>query len=151
MTTSESSAKSSALQDFSGLLVLVGAGKMGSALLEGWLRLGLNPKNLAVLEPEPTAQITALAGRGLRLNPDPHSLQDVTAVVIAVKPQVAAQVVPDLAPLITASTVVVSIMAGRKLELFGAGAQDQMRLGACNAEYPGRDRARYHGRSAARR
>ncbi len=46
-------------------------------------------------------------------------MQDVTAVVIAVKPQVAAQVVPDLAPLITASTVVVSIMAGRKLDSLG--------------------------------
>jgi pyrroline-5-carboxylate reductase len=110
-----------ALQNFSGLLVLVGAGKMGSALLEGWLRLGLDPKNVAVLEPEPTAQITALADRGLRLNPDPHSLKDVTAVIIAVKPQVAAQVVPDLAPLIAASTLVVSIMAGRTLD-FLAGA-----------------------------
>ena len=82
------------LRSFSGLLVLVGAGKMGGALLEGWLRLGLDPKNVAVLEPQPAAELAALAQRGLKLNPDPKTLSDATAVVIAIKPQVAAQAVP---------------------------------------------------------
>ena len=36
------------LRDFSGLLVLVGAGKMGSGLLDGWLRFGLKPENVIV-------------------------------------------------------------------------------------------------------
>ena len=40
------------LRDFAGRLVLVGAGKMGSALLEGWLRFGLDAKKVAVLEPQ---------------------------------------------------------------------------------------------------
>ncbi len=109
------------LRDFSGRLVLVGAGKMGGALLEGWLRLGLDPKRVAVLEPAPSPDIAALASRGLRLNPDLKSLGDVTAVVIALKPQVAAQIVPSLAPLVSGTTVVVSIMAGRTLQ-FLAGA-----------------------------
>ncbi len=109
------------LSDFSGLLVLVGAGKMGDALLEGWLRLGLDPKKVAVLEPQPSAEITALAGRGLRLNPDPRTLANATAVVIAIKPQIAAETVPALALLVSPSTVVVSIMAGRTLQ-FLAGA-----------------------------
>ncbi len=112
------------LRSFSGLLVLVGAGKMGGALLEGWLRLGLDPKNVAVLEPQPAAELAALAQRGLKLNPDPKTLSDATAVVIAVKPQVAAQAVPALAPLVSPSTVVVSIMAGRTLR-FLAGALDR--------------------------
>ena len=43
------------LRDFSGLLVLVGAGKMGSALLDGWLRFGLKPTNVAVIEPSAVA------------------------------------------------------------------------------------------------
>jgi pyrroline-5-carboxylate reductase len=109
------------LRDFSGQLALVGAGKMGGALLEGWLRLGLDPKRVAVLEPAPSPDITALAGRGLRLNPELKSLADVTAILIALKPQVAAQIVPSLAPLVSDSTVVVSIMAGRTLQ-FLAGA-----------------------------
>ena len=108
------------LHDFSGLLVLVGAGKMGGALLEGWLRLGLDPKHVAVLEPQPAPHITALAARGLRLNPDPKTLTDAAAVVIALKPQAAAQVIPALAPLVSASTVVVSIMAGRTLHFLAA-------------------------------
>jgi pyrroline-5-carboxylate reductase len=103
------------LRDFSGMLVLVGAGKMGGALLEGWLRLGLDPKNVAVIEPEVPPQIAALAQRGLQLNPNPQALSHVVAVVLAVKPQAAPQAIVPLAPLVSPTTVVVSIMAGRTL------------------------------------
>ncbi len=109
------------LRNFSGLLVLVGAGKMGGALLEGWLRLGLDPKHVAILEPQPSAEIAVLARRGLRLNPDPKTLANAAAIVIALKPQVAAQAIPPLGPLVSGSTVVVSIMAGRTLQ-FLSGA-----------------------------
>jgi pyrroline-5-carboxylate reductase len=109
------------LRDFSGHLVLVGAGKMGSALLEGWLRFGLDPKHIAVLEPQPSPQISTLESHGLRLNPQLRALGDVAAVVVAVKPQTAAEAIPRLKPMIGASTVVVSIMAGRTLQ-FIAGA-----------------------------
>jgi pyrroline-5-carboxylate reductase len=108
------------LRNYSGLLVLVGAGKMGGALLEGWLRLGLDPKNVVVLEPQPAPEISALAQRGLRLNPDTKTLSNIAAVVIALKPQVAVQAVPLLTPLVAASTVVVSIMAGRTLQFLSS-------------------------------
>jgi pyrroline-5-carboxylate reductase len=111
---------SEGLRDFSGLLVLVGAGKMGSALLEGWLRLGLNPKRVAVLEPAPSPEVSGLADRGLRLNPDPSTLSNATALVIALKPQVAAQALPALRSLVSATTVAVSIMAGRTLQSLSA-------------------------------
>jgi pyrroline-5-carboxylate reductase len=111
---------SDGLRDFSGLLVLVGAGKMGSALLEGWLRLGLDPKRVAVLEPAPSPEVSGLADRGLRLNPDPNTIGNATALVIALKPQVAAQVLPALRPLVSATTVAVSIMAGRTLQSLSA-------------------------------
>jgi pyrroline-5-carboxylate reductase len=107
------------LRKFSGTLVLVGAGKMGGALLDGWLRLGLEATRVAVLEPLPSAEIAALVSRGVQLNPDAKTLRDVAAIVIAVKPQVAPEVVPGLAPLIGAATVVVSIMAGRTLRFLG--------------------------------
>ena len=103
------------LRDFSGLLVLLGAGKMGSALLEGWLRRGLDPNNIAVIEPAVSPPIAELTRRGLQLNPPVRALKNATAIVLAVKPQVASQAIPPLAPLIGASTVVVSIMAGRTL------------------------------------
>jgi pyrroline-5-carboxylate reductase len=109
------------LSDFSGLLVLVGAGKMGSALLEGWLRFGLDPKRVAVLEPQPAPQIASLTKAGVRLNPAARTLADAAAIVVAVKPQIAAEALPPLAPMVGAATVVVSIMAGRTLD-FIAGA-----------------------------
>jgi pyrroline-5-carboxylate reductase len=117
------SGRTSDLRDFSGPLVLIGAGKMGAALLEGWLRLGLDPKNIVVLEPLPSPQLVALAGRGLRVNPDPKTLRDVAAIVVALKPQIAAQAIPALAPMISASTVMVSIMAGRTLHFLSGALQ----------------------------
>jgi pyrroline-5-carboxylate reductase len=103
------------LRDFSGTLVLVGAGKMGSALLEGWLAGGLDPQKLVVIEPLPSKAIAALGAHGLRINPATADLGVVSAIVVAVKPQTAPEVMPDLAPQIGVMTVVVSIMAGRTL------------------------------------
>ena len=103
------------LRHFSGLLILVGAGKMGSALLQGWLRFGVDPSKVAVIEPAPSPDISALRERGVRINPGAATLRDVAAIVVAVKPQVADNVLSGIAPMISASTVVVSIMAGRTL------------------------------------
>src|SRR5438876_1205840 len=48
------------LADLSGTILLAGAGKMGSAMLEGWLALGLAPEMIAVIEPQPSREIAAL-------------------------------------------------------------------------------------------
>jgi pyrroline-5-carboxylate reductase len=108
-----------ALDAAPGDLVLLGAGKMGSALAEGWLRMGLDPARLVVIEPQPSDFVTGLAARGARLNPDPASLRAVAALVIAIKPQIAETSLPPLAGLISNDTVVVSIMAGRTLHFLG--------------------------------
>jgi pyrroline-5-carboxylate reductase len=108
------------LADLSGTILLAGAGKMGGALLEGWLALGLDPKHIAVIEPAPAGHLTALADRGVRLNPPRDRIGEVAAVMVAVKPQVAPEVMPALAPLVGAATVVVSIMAGRTLQFLEA-------------------------------
>jgi pyrroline-5-carboxylate reductase len=104
-----------ALAHVSKTILLVGAGKMGGALLEGWLGLGLDPRNAVVLEPQPVRELTALASRGLRLNPAASAIGEASAIIIAVKPQMAAEVMPTLASYVGAGTVVVSIMAGRTL------------------------------------
>jgi pyrroline-5-carboxylate reductase len=95
--------------------VLVGAGKMGGAMLEGWLGLGLDPNSIVVIEPQPSPEIGVLAERGLRVNPTASAAGEAAAIVIAVKPQVAADALLTLAPYVGASTVAVSIMAGRTL------------------------------------
>lgn len=122
------SSNSPDLRDVPGLLVLVGAGKMGGALLDGWLRRGLDPAKVAVIEPDPSPQIAALAGRGVQLNPDADRLTDVAAIVIAVKPQTAPEALPAIAPMIGASTVVVSIMAGRTLQFLSGALKHENAL-----------------------
>jgi pyrroline-5-carboxylate reductase len=117
---SDSLLQADALRDFRGTILLVGAGKMGSALLEGWLALGLAPDRLAVIEPHPSSDVRALAGRGLHLNPPPCPDHEIMALVIAVKPQIAPQVMPTLVPFVGAATAVVSIMAGRTLRFLDA-------------------------------
>jgi pyrroline-5-carboxylate reductase len=108
------STKQHSLAAIPGTLVLVGAGKMGGAMLQGWLAGKLPPRKVAVLEPQPSKAIKALARRGVRINPK-GPIDKVAALVIAVKPQSAPEVLPPLAPWIGAKTVVVSIMAGRTL------------------------------------
>jgi pyrroline-5-carboxylate reductase len=103
------------LRDFTGRLVIVGAGKMGGALLEGWLRFGLDPKTVAVFEPQPAPQISALGRRGLQINPGIDSLTNVEAIVVAVKPQAATEALPALTSMVGTATVMVSIMAGRTI------------------------------------
>jgi pyrroline-5-carboxylate reductase len=102
------------LDKFAGHLVLLGAGKMGSAMLDGWLARGLAPKKLIVLEPQPGKGVKALTRRGLTLNPKGKP-KAAAAIVIAVKPQSAPQAVPPLSPHVGKGTLVVSIMAGRTL------------------------------------
>ena len=108
------------LGQFSGSLLLVGAGNMGSAMLDGWLGLGLSPERVTVLEPHPGPTVAALAGRGMRLNPE-TAHEPATVAVLAVKPQNAAEVLPMLRSMVGAQTLVVSIMAGKTIKFLEDG------------------------------
>jgi pyrroline-5-carboxylate reductase len=102
------------LRNFPGRLVLLGAGKMGSAMLDGWLARGLDPRKLTVLEPQPAKSVKALTRRGVALNPKGKPLT-ASAIVIAVKPQSAPEAVQALKPFVNNATLALSIMAGRTL------------------------------------
>jgi pyrroline-5-carboxylate reductase len=104
-----------------GPLALVGAGKMGFAMLEGWLALGLDPNKVAVFEPNPSDNVRAASKRGLKINPAADGKTKYAAVILAVKPQVAPGVMPSLPPLVSENTVVISVMAGRTLSFLEAG------------------------------
>ena len=103
------------LAGLSKTILLAGAGKMGGAMLDAWMALGLSPANVVVLEPQPSPDIAALTERGVRLNPPRDSVGDIAAAVLAVKPQIAPEVLTALAPFVAGATVVLSIMAGRTL------------------------------------
>jgi pyrroline-5-carboxylate reductase len=83
---------------------------MGGAMLTGWLAQGLDHKRVVVVEPTPSAEISALAKRGIRLNPKQPGA--VETLVIALKPQSFRDAAALLKSLTGPLTLVVSIMAG---------------------------------------
>jgi pyrroline-5-carboxylate reductase len=107
--------KAQSLGGFPGALVLAGAGKMGGAMLEGWLARGLKPRQVVVIEPHPSRGAKALTRRGLKLNPKGKAAP-VGAIVIAVKPQTAPEAMAPLAAYVGEKTLVLSIMAGRTIK-----------------------------------
>ncbi len=116
------------MSDWPQSLVLVGAGKMGEAMLRGWLAAGLEPKRVAILEPKPSPSILELATRlAMRLNPPLAALRPPEVLFLAIKPQTLDAAAPDIAPLAGAHTLVLSILAGKRIadlhaRLPGAGA-----------------------------
>ena len=99
------------LADLRGTIVLAGAGKMGGAMLTGWLARGLDPKRVVVLDPFAPDAIQALGVIGVRINPAANTIGRVETLVIAVKPQMFREAGPALREL-AGSALVVSIMAG---------------------------------------
>jgi pyrroline-5-carboxylate reductase len=101
-----------ALQNLKGTIALAGAGKMGGAMLTGWLAGGLDAKRVVVIEPMPSSEIAALAAKGIRLNPSAKDTGEVETLVVAVKPQSFREAGAALKPFTGSATLVVSIMAG---------------------------------------
>ncbi|PYF09477.1 pyrroline-5-carboxylate reductase [Rhodobacter viridis] len=96
-------------------LVLLGCGKMGSALLSGWLRQGLKPAAVHVVEPFPSDWLKA---SGVALN---GALPAAPAVVlVAVKPQMMAEALPGLQAMGGGKTLFVTVAAGTTLSKYAA-------------------------------
>lgn len=94
-------------------LVLLGCGKMGSALLAGWLAAGIDAKAFWVIEPNPTCW---LRGTGVYLN---QGVPPAPAVaLLAVKPQMMGSALPALQALGNGNTLFVSIAAGTTIATF---------------------------------
>ena len=94
-------------------LVLLGCGKMGSAMLAGWLNEGLKPGSVWVLDPQPSNWLQA---QGVWLNCDLPS--NPAVVIVAVKPQMMGDALPRLQALGNSKTLFVSIAAGTPISTF---------------------------------
>jgi len=98
-------------------VALVGAGKMGGAMLEGWLKVGMAPGSIAVFDPQPSGELRALcAVRGVALNPDPAGVEPPAALVLAVKPQGLEAAAPMVEAIVSSDTLLVSILAGKTVD-----------------------------------
>ncbi len=98
--------------DLPASLVLAGAGKMGGAMLEGWLAAGLPPPRLTVVDPCPTEALSRLASsHGFALNPPGGAAPEV--FVLGIKPQGLRDAAPGLRWAAGPDTALVSILAGK--------------------------------------
>jgi pyrroline-5-carboxylate reductase len=96
-------------------LVLLGCGKMGSAMLQGWLAEGVSPGSVWVVEPNPTDWLT---GTGVHLN---TPLPDAPAIaLIAVKPQMMGQALPALKSYGGGGTLILTVAAGTTIATYEA-------------------------------
>lgn len=98
-----------------GKLVLVGAGKMGGAMLDGWLEHGSGAQSIEVVDPEPSEDMKALASAGRIQLVSSISAEGVgkgDVLVLAVKPQIMAAALAPIVAVSRPGVLVVSIAAG---------------------------------------
>ncbi|WP_134496333.1 pyrroline-5-carboxylate reductase [Microvirga pakistanensis] len=95
-------------------LVLVGAGKMGGSMLEGWLKVGMKPSGMTVIDPRASDEMVRFCTEmGIALNPADPSAPDV--LVLAIKPQMLDAAAPALAAWVGPQTLIISILAGKTI------------------------------------
>lgn len=96
-----------------GPILMLGAGRMGGALIEGWRAAGaLQPADLIIRDPYPSPAAEAAAQAGAKLNPPDADLAQARTVLLAVKPQTWREAAAEIAPWLAADAVIVSIAAG---------------------------------------
>jgi pyrroline-5-carboxylate reductase len=95
-------------------LILIGGGKMGGAMLEGWLRVGLPADAASVIDPFPSPDLKTLcATKGVALNPSMDTLGNPEVLVLAIKPQSLSDAADSIAPLAGSKTMLLSVLAGK--------------------------------------
>lgn len=94
-------------------LVLLGCGKMGSAMLQGWLSDGLPPGSVWVIDPDPSDW---LRDTGVRINEGVPAAPAI--VLVAVKPQMMGDALPVLRDKGDGATLFVSVAAGTPISHF---------------------------------
>jgi pyrroline-5-carboxylate reductase len=99
-------------------LLLVGAGKMGGAMLDGWLERGRDAGRVVIVDPQlDERRRSSLTGAGVTVVKAPQDAagRDYAFVMLAVKPQTMAGALNETAALVPPAAVVVSIAAGIRL------------------------------------
>lgn len=105
-----------------GPLLLVGCGKMGGALLAGWLARGVSAASVTVVEPNPAGDAVP---RGVALIGGVEAVTVPPAVVVlAVKPQQMDALVAKCRHLVRPETVFLSIAAGKSIADYARGLGD---------------------------
>ncbi|MFZ5721786.1 MAG: pyrroline-5-carboxylate reductase [Pseudomonadota bacterium] len=94
-------------------ILMLGAGRMGGAMVEGWRAAGaFDPAELMIRDPLPGPAALAAEAAGAVLNPPDAALAKAKTVILAVKPQVWREAAAEAAPWLGSGAVIVSIAAG---------------------------------------
>jgi pyrroline-5-carboxylate reductase len=102
-------------------VVLVGCGRLGSAIVEGWLKTGaVRPAELIILTPSEKPVAEAARAEGARINPPLEALANARAVVLSVKPAYWKGAAEPLVAALPEDAVIVSVMAGVRSASIGA-------------------------------
>ena len=101
-------------------LLLVGGGKMGEALLTGWLGHGLEPGAVKVVEPDPDRRARVASSYRVAAVARPEELDapPPAVLLLAVKPQMMDAALPGYGRRVAPDTLVLSIAAGKPTALF---------------------------------
>ncbi len=96
--------------------IVVGAGRMGSAMVAGWIK-GRKPTvpadQLLLIDPNENPNVKTLMAQGCHYLPDlPAGLEKVEYVLLAIKPQLFDQISAKIARALPEGSVVISILAG---------------------------------------
>jgi len=105
-----------------GTILLVGCGKMGGALLDGWFKRGLNPVDIIIVEPAGRANIAACKRHPAltvlaKASDVPRDFRP-DVVVFAVKPQTIDAMVGDYASFAREHPLFLSVIAGKTVAYF---------------------------------
>lgn len=95
-------------------LLVVGYGQMGSALVKGWVRAGVDPNLIYVVDPKSVFLDDVQGMASLAELPDKFFPQ---AIVMAVKPQMVEKILPTYTKL-AQDSVMFSIVAGTRISVF---------------------------------
>jgi pyrroline-5-carboxylate reductase len=94
------------------MIAILGAGKMGEALLSGLLRAGRPPSDVAVVVRRPERGEELRSSYGVPVLSAEEAAKNASTLVIAVKPQDMARMLDEIAPFVSASQLVISVAAG---------------------------------------
>jgi pyrroline-5-carboxylate reductase len=94
------------------MIAILGTGKMGEALLSGLLRAGRSPSDVAVVVRREARADELRAAYGVPVVTAEETAKNAATLVVAVKPQDMGRMLDEIAGLVTASQLVISVAAG---------------------------------------
>ena len=112
-------------------ILILGAGRMGGALIEGWSLTGaFSARDLILRDPHPGPVAQAAQAAGAALNPPDAALGQAGTVLLSVKPQIWREAAAALSPHLSPEAVIISIAAGVPAQALSAafGGRDVARV-----------------------